>query len=109
MASLCWLATEQGIDLPGTTAAQVNSFLHLLFTTQGLALQTIKGYRYWLASVLSWAANGAVVHDRIISNMLCSMHLERPRLPGFSLRSPRMGSWRVPYRPCLMPLMNPSA
>ena len=47
-----------------------------LFVTHGLLPQTVKGYSSCLALVLSKAE---VVQDRIISDKISSMELERPR------------------------------
>ena len=46
-------ATGRGFDPLGPTAAQIAAFLYELFDTHGVSLQTIKGYRSCLASVLS--------------------------------------------------------
>ena len=73
-------ASEQGIDLLSPTAAQIAVFLYYLFDTHGLSLQTIKGYRSCLASVLSHTGNAAVVQAKTISEMITSMKLQRPRM-----------------------------
>ena len=46
-------AAGQGFDLLDPTAAQIASFLFALFDTRGLSLQTMKGYRTCLGSVLN--------------------------------------------------------
>ena len=40
----------------------------------------VKGNQSCLASVFSHTGKGDVVQDRIISDMMCSMELERPRV-----------------------------
>ena len=73
-----WTA-EQGIDPLGPTAAQTATFLYFLFDTHGLSPQTVKGYRSCLASILGRTGRAAV-QDRIISDMISSVELQRPRL-----------------------------
>ena len=57
-----------GIDLLGCTAAQIAAFLYYLFDTHGLPPQTIKGYRPYLASVLSRIGKDAAVQAKTISD-----------------------------------------
>ena len=45
-----------------------------------MSLQTIKGYRSCLASVLSRTGRAAEVQAKTISDMIMSMELQRPRL-----------------------------
>ena len=68
-------ATGRGFNPLGPTAAQIAAFLYELFDTHGVSLQTIKGYRFCLASVLSCTGRAAEVSD-----MTMSMELQRPRL-----------------------------
>ena len=87
---LCFahLAAGQGIDQLGPTAAQIAAFLYSLlgfftsikFDTQGLSPQSIKGYRSCLASVLSRTGMAAVVQAKMMSDMITSMELQRPRM-----------------------------
>ena len=98
-------ATEQGIDPFGPTAIQIATrpIQFSLFKTHGLSRQTVKGYRSCLASVLSHTGMAVVVQDRIISDMISSMKLERPRLGpmlpegdlGIALKALR----KPPYQP----------
>ena len=53
--------TGRGFDPLGTTGAQIAAFLYELFDTHGVSLQTIKGYRSCLASVLSRTGRAAEV------------------------------------------------
>ena len=69
-------ATGHEFDPLCPTAAQIAAFLYELFDTRGLSLQTIKGYRSCLASVLSCTGMAA----KTISDMIMSMELQRPRL-----------------------------
>ena len=75
---------EQGFDPLSFTAAQIATFFHYLFDSHGLSPQTVKGYRTCLASVLSRTGKVAVVHNKIISDMISSMEL--------NANSSRMGS-----------------
>ena len=61
-------AAGQGNELLGPPAAQIASFY-----TPGQSLQTIKGYRSCLASVLSCTGNA-------IYDMITSVELQRPRM-----------------------------
>ena len=76
-------ATGRGFDPLGPTAAQIAAFLYELFDTHGVSLQTIKGYRSCLASVLSRTGRAAEVQAKTISDMIMSMELQRPRLTPF--------------------------
>ena len=73
-------AAGQRFDLLGPTAAQIAAFLYYLFDTQGLSPQSIKGYRSPLASILSRTAMAAAVQAKMMSNMITSMELQRPRM-----------------------------
>ena len=73
-------ATGRGFDPLGPTAAQIAAFLYELFDTRGVSLQTIKGYRSCLASVLTRTGRAAEVQAKTISDMIMSMELQRPRL-----------------------------
>ena len=73
-------ATGQGIDPLGPTGAQIAACRYYLFDTHGLSPQIIKGYRSCLASVLSRTDKVAAVQAKIISDMIMSMKLQRPRL-----------------------------
>ena len=73
-------ARGRGFDPFGPTAAQIAAFLYELFDTHGVSLQTIKGYRSCLASVLSRMGRAAEVQAKTISDMIVSMELQRPRL-----------------------------
>ena len=65
----------------GPTAAQIAAFLYCLFDTHGLSPQTIKGYRSCLASVPSCKGNASAVQAKtILSDMITSMELQRPRM-----------------------------
>ena len=58
------LTGPQGKDLIHLVAAQIADFLYELFDTHGLSLmQTVKGYRSCLASVLSHTGRVAEVQD----------------------------------------------
>ena len=46
------------------------------FDTQGLSPQSIKGYRYRLASVLSHTGMAAAVQAKTMSDMITSMELQ---------------------------------
>ena len=73
-------ATGQGFDLFGPTAAGIAAFLYDLFDTRGLSPQTVEGYRFCLASVLSRTGKAAAVQAKAISDMIMSMELQRPTL-----------------------------
>ena len=73
-------ATGQGFGPPGPTAAQIAALLYELFDTHSLSPQTIKQYRFCLASVLSRTGRTAAVLAKTISDMIMSMKLQRPRL-----------------------------
>ena len=72
-------AAGQDFDPLNPSAAQIASFLYSLFDT-GLSLQTIKGYRTCLCSVLNHISKAKVVLHRTISDMIASMELQRPRV-----------------------------
>ena len=72
-------ATGNGVDPLCPTAAKKAAFLYELFDTRGLSPQTIKGYRFCLASVLSHTGKAAAVQAKTISDMSMSMELQRPR------------------------------
>ena len=72
--------TEQRIHLPGPIATQVATFQFAIFRTHGLSPQMAKGYRSCLPLLLCRSGKAAVVHDRIISDMIYSMESEKPRL-----------------------------
>ena len=67
-------AAEQGIDPLGPTAAKIAIFLNSLFDTHGLSLQTIKGYRTCLASVLNHTGKTTLVQ------LFCYMHTLLPNI-----------------------------
>ena len=70
-----WAAgPKKGVDQLGPTAAQIGAFLYNLFDTQGLLLQTIKGYRSCLASVLSRMGKVVAVQANTISDMITSLN-----------------------------------
>ena len=69
-------ATGQGFDPLGPAAAQIAAFLYDLFDTLGLSLQTIKGYRSCLTSVLSRTGRTAAVQAKTVSDMIMSMELD---------------------------------
>ena len=69
-------AAEQVIDLLGP---QIAIYLSSLFESHGLSPQTVKGNRPCLALVPSHTGRAAIVQHRIISDMISSMELERPR------------------------------
>ena len=73
------MATGQGIDSLNPTAAKITA-LYGLFDTRGLSPQTIKGYRFCLASVLRHTGSMAAIQAKTISDMIMSMELQRPRL-----------------------------
>ena len=73
-------AAGQGFDLLDPTAAQIASFLFILFNTHGLSPQTVKGYRTCLGSVLNQTGKAKVVMHQTISDMIVSMELQRPRV-----------------------------
>ena len=72
-------ATGNGVDPLCPTAAKKAAFLYELFDTRGLSPQTIKGYRFCLATVLSHTGKAAAVQAKTISDMSMSMELQRPR------------------------------
>ena len=92
-------AAEQGIDLLGSTPAQVASFLFSLIETNGLSPQMAKGCMSCLTSVLSCTGKADVVHDRNISDIKSFMEIERPRpttvLPEWDLVYPISLYWEV--------------
>ena len=96
-------ATGQGFDLFGPTAARKAAFLYDLFDTHGLSLQTIKGYRFCLASVLSRTGKAAAVQAKNISDIIMSMELQRPSLtpvlPQWDLRIVLEALSEPPYEP----------
>ena len=57
-------AAGQGFDPLDPTAAQIASFLFIRFDTHGLSLQTVKGYRTCLGSVLNRTGKAKVVLHR---------------------------------------------
>ena len=73
-------AAGPGIDQLGPTAAQIATFLYYLFDSQGLSPQSIKGYRSYLASVLSRTGMAAAVQAKAMSDLIMSMELQRPRM-----------------------------
>ena len=73
-------AAGQGFDRLSPTAAQIASFLYSLFDSHGLSPQTIKDYRTCLGSVLNRTDKAKVVLHKIISNMITSVELQRPRI-----------------------------
>ena len=73
-------AAGQGIDQLGPIAAQIATFLYYLFDNQGLSPKSIKGYRSCLASVLSHTGMAAAVQAKMMSDMITSMELQRPRM-----------------------------
>ena len=97
-----WI-TRKGFDPLGPTAAQIAAFLYELFDTHGLSLQTIKGYRSCLASVLSCMGRAAEVQAKTISDMIMSMELQRPRLtlvlPQWDLGIVLEALSKPPYEP----------
>ena len=68
-------AAGQGNDPLSPPAAQIATFY-----TPGQSLQTIKGYRSCLASVLSRTGNAAAVQAKTIYDMITSVELQRPRM-----------------------------
>ena len=80
MATFAHWATGQGFDPLGPTAAQITASLYDLFDTHGLSPQTIKGYRFCLASVLSRKGKTAAVQNETISDIIMSMELQKTRL-----------------------------
>ena len=88
-------ATGQGFDQLGLTAAQIAPFLYDLFDTHGLSPQTIKGYRSRLTSVLSCTGKEAAVLAKIISDMIMSLELQRPRLTPVLLQWTYVLFWRL--------------
>ena len=96
-------AAGQGFDLLGPTAAQIDAFLYYLFDTQGLSPQSIKGYRSILASVLSRTAMAAAVQAKMMSNMITSVELQRPRMtpviPQWNLDIIQEALSKPPYVP----------
>ena len=76
-------ATGKGFDPLGPKAAQIVAFLFELFDTHGLSPQTIKGYRSCLALIRSRTGKVAAVQAKIISDMIMSMELQKPRLVLF--------------------------
>ena len=64
-------AKGHGFDPLGPTATQIASFLYELLMLMARHLdQTIKGYRYCLASVLSRTSIAAAVQAKTISDMI---------------------------------------
>ena len=61
-------------------AAQIASFIYLLFDTHGLSPQTIKGYRTCLGSVLGQTVKAKVILHKTISDIITSIELQRPRI-----------------------------
>ena len=63
----------------------------------------MKGYRSWLASVLSRTSNAAAVQAKTISDMITSMELKRPRmtpsLPRWDLGIMLEALNKFPYEP----------
>ena len=102
---LCFtnLATGRGFDPLGPTSAQLATFLYEFFDTHGVSLQTIKGYRSCLASVLSRTGRAAEVQAKTISDMIMSMELQRPRLtpvlPQWDLGIVLEALSKPPYEP----------
>ena len=96
-------ATGRGLDPLGPTAAQIAAFLYDLFDTHGVSLQTIKGYRSSLASVLSRTGRAAEVQAKTISDMIMTMELQRPRLtpvlPEWDLGIVLEALSKPPYEP----------
>ena len=96
-------AAAQGFDPLDPTAAQVASFLFTLFDTHGLSLQTVKGYRTCLGSVLNRTGKAKVVMHKTISDMIASMELQRPRvtpvLPQWDLGIVLEALSKPPYEP----------
>ena len=96
-------ATGRGIDPLSPTAAQIAAFLYELFDTHGVSLQTIKGYRFCLASILSHTGRAAEVQAKTISDMIMSMELQRPRLtpvlPQWDLGIVLQALSKPPYEP----------
>ena len=70
---LCFMhwATGQGIDLLGSTAAQIATFLYYLLDTIGLSPQTIKGYRSCLPSVICHTGSAALSPQTIKGYRSC--------------------------------------
>ena len=95
-------ATGRGFDPLGPTAAQIGAFLYEL-DTHVVSLQTIKGYRSCLASVLSHTGRAAEVQAKTISDMIMSMELQRPRLtpvlPQWDLGIVLEALSKPPYEP----------
>ena len=58
-----------------------STFLYYIFDIPGLSPQSIKGYRSCLASVLSHTGMAAAVQAKMMSDMITSMELQRPRIP----------------------------
>ena len=96
-------ATGRGFDPLGPTAAQIAAFLYELFDTHGVSLQTINGYRFCFASVLSRTGRAAEVQAKTISDMIMSMELQRPRLtpvlPQWDLGIVLQALSKPPYEP----------
>ena len=84
LATANW-ATGKGFDPLGPTAAQIAAFLYKLFDAHDLLLQTIKGYKSCLASVLGCTSWAAEVQAKTISDMIMSLELQRPRLTLMNL------------------------
>ena len=68
-------AAGQGNDPLGPPAAEIAAF-HI----PSQSLQTIKGYRSCLASVLSRTGNAAAVQAKTIYDIIISVELQRPRM-----------------------------
>ena len=96
-------AAVQGFDPLDPIAAQIASFLFTLFDTHGLSLQTVKGYRTCLGSVLNRTGKAKVVLHKTISDMIASMELQRPRvtpvLPQWDLGIVLEALSKPPYEP----------
>ena len=78
----CWCLqrSHRAFDPLSPTVAQIASFLYTRFDIHGLSLQTIKGYRTCLGSVLNRTGKAKVVLHKTISDMIASMELQRPRI-----------------------------
>ena len=96
-------AAGQGFDPLDPTAAQIASFLFMLFDTHGLSPQTVKGYRTCLGSVFNQTGKAKVVLHKTISDMIASMELQRPRvtpvLPQWGLGIVLEALSKPPYEP----------
>ena len=79
-ASLTMPQDKELIRLVPQLLKYIAAFLYDLFDTHSLSPQTIKGYRSFLASVLTRTGNAAAIQAKTISDMITSMELQIPRM-----------------------------